>query len=115
MSYVMSASHLKTGAEKNLVTADGVPTPFGVISRRVSAGSRGDRTPLTETKKVSNFPQNDYITLFKPRGNVQPALMLQVKAAKPPHTDGLAKASQQWARRSMDCPRQPGPEKENVN
>ena len=104
--YVMSASHLKTGAEKNLVTADGVLTPLEVISRRVSAGSRGDRTPLTEIKKLGNYPQkNDYYTLFLPRGKVQPAMMLQVKAAKPPHTDGVTKASQHWARRSMYCPR----------
>ena len=68
--YVMSASHLKTGAENNLVTADGVPTPLEVISRRVSAGSRGDRTPLTEIKKLSNYPQNWIIetTLLSFRG-----------------------------------------------
>ena len=55
MSYVMSASHLKTGKENRLVTADGVPTPLDVMSSRVSAGSRGDKTPVTETEKLSHL------------------------------------------------------------
>ena len=55
MSYVMSASHLKTGKEKRLVTTDSVPTPLDVMSRRVSAGSREDKTPVIDTEKLSHL------------------------------------------------------------
>ncbi len=54
MSNVISASHLKTDAEKILATTDVWPGRLVVVSTRVSAGNMGDKTPAVQQKQLQD-------------------------------------------------------------
>lgn len=54
MSYVISASHLNSGREKNFAPPNGGPGCLAVVSTRVNAGSIGDKRPVKQPQKPSH-------------------------------------------------------------